>query len=283
MSGLRFAYNTNGLADHRLEEALAFLADSGYDGVSLTLDHHHLDPFDRDLPRRLDDLRRALDRLNLSVVVETGARFILDPRRKHEPTLLSETGSERRVDFLLRAVDIAAALDAEAVSFWSGTRPAGVGTEEAWRRLVEGCARVTEAAGERDVVLAFEPEPGHLVDRLELYGDLARELGDPDWFKLTLDVGHCLCVGDEPIPDAIRAVGGRLANVHVEDMRRGVHEHLDFGEGEIEFDPILEALRETGYRGLVGVELSRHSHAADIVVPRAIRFLREAERKEAPV
>lgn len=283
MSGLRFAYNTNGLADHRLHEALALLADRGYDGVSLTLDHHHLDPFDGDLPRRLDDLRHSLDRLNLAVVVETGARFILDPRRKHEPTLLSEAGRERRVDFLLRAVDIAAALDAEAVSFWSGTKPAGVETSEAWRRLVDGCARVTEAAGERGVFLAFEPEPGHLIDRLDLYGELARALGDPDWFRLTLDVGHCLCVGDEPLPDAIRAVGGRLANVHVEDMRREVHEHLDFGEGEIYFPPVLEALREVDYRGLVGVELSRHSHAADVVVPRAIEFLREAERKGAPV
>lgn len=282
MSGLRFAYNTNGLADHRLEEALAFLADCGYAGVGLTLDHGHLDPFDDGLPHRLDSLRSLLDRLELAVVIETGARFILDPRRKHEPTLLSEAGRERRVDFLLRAVDIAAALDAEAVSFWSGVRPAEVGYGEAWRRLVDGCARVTEAAEERDVVLAFEPEPGHVIDRLERYHELAGALGDPERFGLTLDVGHCLCVGDEPLPDAIREVGGRLANVHVEDMRREVHEHLDFGEGEIHFPPVLEALREAGYRGLVGVELSRHSHAADVVVPRAIGFLREAEREGAP-
>lgn len=283
MSGLRLAYNTNGLADHRLEEALAFLADCGYDGVGLTLDHRHLDPFDEDLAGRLDSLRRLLDRLGLAVVIETGARFILNPRRKHEPTMLSEAGRERRVDFLRRAVDIAAALDAEAVSFWSGTRPADVEHREAWRRLVDGCARVTEAAEERGVVLAFEPEPGHLIDRLDLYHELAGALGNPDRFGLTLDVGHCLCVGDEPLPDVIREVGGRLANVHVEDMRREAHEHLDFGEGEIHFPPVLGALREVDYRGLVGVELSRHSHAADVVVPRAIGFLRQAEREEATV
>ena len=282
MSALRLAYNTNGLADHRLEEALIFLADCGYEGVGLTLDYRHLDPFDENLYRRLDGLRRLLERLGLAVVIETGSRFILDPRRKHEPTLLSEVGRERRVDFLLRAVDIASALGAEAVSFWSGTQPANVGYQEAWNRLVDGCARVTEAAEERDVVLAFEPEPGHLVDRLDRYHELAGALGDPERFGLTLDVGHCLCVGEEPLPDAIRGAGGRLANVHVEDMRREAHEHLDFGEGEIQFPPVLEALREVDYRGLVGVELSRHSHAADVVVPRAIGFLRAAEREEAP-
>jgi sugar phosphate isomerase/epimerase len=71
--------------------------------------------------------------------------------------------------------------------------------------------------------------------------------------------------------------------VHIEDMRRGVHEHLDFGEGEIAFSPVLESFSEVGYRGLVSVELSRHSHAAHIAVPRAIEFLRKAARKEASV
>ena len=45
-------------------------------------------------------------------------------------------------------------------------------------------------------------------------------------------------------------------------MRRGVHEHLEFGTGEIDFPPVLRALDEVGYRGLVAVELPRHSHAA---------------------
>ncbi|MGW4149959.1 sugar phosphate isomerase/epimerase, partial [Streptomyces albogriseolus] len=28
----------------------------------------------------------------------------------------------------------------------------------------------------------------------------------------------------------------------IEDMRRGVHEHLPFGDGEIDFPPVLAAL-----------------------------------------
>ncbi|NUV53383.1 sugar phosphate isomerase/epimerase, partial [Streptomyces coelicolor] len=40
---LRFGYGTNGLADLRLDDALGLLADLGYDGVGLTLDHMHLD------------------------------------------------------------------------------------------------------------------------------------------------------------------------------------------------------------------------------------------------
>ena len=46
--GLRFAFNTNGAANHRLDDALTLIAEAGYDGVALTLDIHHLDPFDPD-------------------------------------------------------------------------------------------------------------------------------------------------------------------------------------------------------------------------------------------
>jgi L-ribulose-5-phosphate 3-epimerase len=276
---LRLGYVTNGLVQHRLDDALAWLADLGYDGVALTLDPHHLDPFASGLSRRVARLSRRLHELGLAVVVETGASYLLDPRRKHEPTLISSQGRDRRVDFLRRAVAIAADLQAEAVSFWSGKVPAGVSRDQAWRWLLAGCEAVLDAAERRRVVLGFEPEPGMLVDRLDGYDELVAALGQPDRLGLTLDIGHCRCLEPEPIPDCVARAAPRLVNVHIEDMRRGTHEHLDFGEGEIDFPPALGALRAAGYTGVVSVELSRHSHAAHEVVPRALPFLRAAERE----
>ena len=274
---LRIAYGTNGLAYHRLDDALALLADCGYDGVALTLDHHHLDPFAPDLPARVGRLARRLDDLGLAVGVETGARFLLDPRRKHSPNLLSDEGRERRLDFYGRAIAIAAELGAETVSLWSGTAAPGTSREVAWERLLQGCATLLELAADFGVMLGFEPEPGMLVERLDDYEQLLAALDDPPRLGLTLDLGHCVVV-DDPIVDSIRRAGPRLVNVHIEDMRSGVHDHLDFGEGELDFPAALAALRDAGYEGLVGVELSRHGHTADTVVPRSIRFLREAER-----
>lgn len=272
---LRFGYGTNGFANHRLGDALAVLADLGYDGVALTLDHHHLDPYAPGLARRVSGLATRLMELGLSVVVETGARYLLDPRRKHAPTLLHDE-REVRLDFLLRAVSIASDLSAEAMSCWSGVRPPGVDAQLAWDRLVDGCARLTEAASKAGVPVGFEPEPGMFVQDLAGWRTLHRALGMPRAFGLTLDLGHCRCLEPEPVADCVVAAAPWLVNVQIEDMRRGVHEHLEFGEGEIDFPPVLKALADAGYRGLVGVELPRHSHAAPDVARRSLTFLRAA-------
>ena len=119
---MRFAYNTNGAANHRLADAVALIADAGYDGVALTLDHHHLDPMADGWVARAETLARDLHAKQLGCVIETGARYLLDPRRKHEPTLLTPNpeGRAYRVAFLKRSLDIGRVLGAEAVSFWAG-------------------------------------------------------------------------------------------------------------------------------------------------------------------
>ena len=73
-------YNTNGFAFHRLEDAVRILAAQGYDGVALTPDVHHLDPL-RASEGDIEAFGRLLRETGLSVVIETGARFVLDPGR----------------------------------------------------------------------------------------------------------------------------------------------------------------------------------------------------------
>lgn len=279
---LRYGYGTNGFANHRLVDALAIIADLGYAGVALTLDQDHLDPYAPDVTRQVAGLADRLDRLGLGVVIETGARYLLDPWHKHAPTLVGDEDRERRIDLLERAVRIAADLGAEAVSFWSGVKPPGVPDAVAADRLVSGCAKVVAAADEAGVPLGFEPEPGMFVEDLDGYDRLFERLGRPDRFGLTLDIGHCRCLEPQSVPDCVRRAGPRLVNVQIDDMRRGTHEHLEFGTGEIDFPPVLAALAETGYRGLVAVELPRHSHAAPDVCRRSIHFLRAAEDRAEP-
>jgi len=106
-------------------------------------------------------------------------------------------------------------------------------------------------------------------------------MGDPPALGLTLDIGHIVCLEDDSVPACVRRGADRLVHVHIEDMRRGVHDHLMFGDGDVDVPEALAALRSVGYGGLVAVELSRHAHAAHETVPRAIEVLRAAEREEA--
>jgi sugar phosphate isomerase/epimerase len=277
---MRFGYGTNGFANHRLDDALAVIADLGYVGVALTLDHHHLDPYGPDLARRVEALGARLDQLGLGVVIETGARYLLNPWHKHAPTLLDDDPGPR-LDFLRRAVRIGADLGAEAVSYWAGVRPPEMPVAVAWDRLLHGCGQVAAAADAARTRLGFEPEPGMLVQTLDDWFRLRDALGAPECFGLTLDIGHCRCVEPDPVPDCVQRAGPHLVNVQIDDMRRGVHEHLEFGAGEVDFPATLRALSDTGYGGLVAVELPRHAHAAPVVARESLAFLIAAEAKEA--
>ncbi|MCS6851969.1 MAG: sugar phosphate isomerase/epimerase [Gemmataceae bacterium] len=268
-------YNTNGFAHHRLQDALAILAEIGYRSVALTLDHHALNPFTPGLSKEIDEVQRLLRQYHLRCVIETGARFLLDPWRKHQPTLISARPEERlrRLDFLRRSVDIAAALHADAVSFWSGAADGNIEPAVSMDRLVGACRQLADYAAERGVRLAFEPEPGMFIDTLARFDELHRRVAHPN-FGLTIDIGHLHCLGEVPIVDQLRRWRHRLFNVHIEDMRRGVHEHLMFGDGEIDFPPVLRTLREVAYTGGVHIELSRHSHDAVETARRALALLR---------
>ncbi|MFG2196111.1 sugar phosphate isomerase/epimerase family protein [Streptomyces sp. NPDC048639] len=279
---LRFAYGTNGLADLRLDDILTLLAELGYDGVGLTLDHMHFDPLGpaRELAARARHVARRLDALGLSVVVETGARYILDARRKHHPTLLDADPNAQaaRIDLLKTAVRIGGDIGANVVHCFSGPPPRDTHEEIAWQRLADALMPVLDCAEAAGATLAIEPEPGHLLEDLAGFQRLFKILGEPEPLRLTLDIGHCQCLEPASPEECVHQAAPWLRHVQIEDMRRGIHEHLPFGEGEVDVPPVLAALRDIAYEGLVGVELPRHSHAGPEHAAASIDFLRAGGR-----
>jgi L-ribulose-5-phosphate 3-epimerase len=270
-------YNTNGFAHHRLDDAIDILADLGYHGVAITLDVHHLNPFGGiDLPNQIDAVSRSLEANELRCVIETGARFLLDPWEKHQPTLLSADPDDRqcRLAFLEESVMIASALgrDCDGVSFWSGAPDDDTTPRVLMNRLVDGCKRLADSAAERKVRLAFEPEPGMFLDTMDKFAELHARVNHPA-FGLTIDVGHLVCNRELPVSKYLAEWGHVLWNVHIEDMRAGVHDHLMFGEGEVNFADVFAGLRAAHYTNGVYVELSRHGYDAVNTARKAKAFL----------
>jgi len=286
----RLAYNTNGLAHHRLLDAMRLVAELGYEGIAITPDVGILDPYAAS-DELIEDARGWANELGLAVSIETGARYLLDAQRKHFPTLMEEDAADRarRIDFLKRCIDLAQSLSGEVVSFWAGRSPEGVVgdsresnhdaavVERNWERLTSGVRELITHARERGVSIAFEPEPGMFLERPAGYEELVERLGaDGDALGLCLDVGHLHCTGDLPEADIIRRYGNRLLQVHLDDIKDGLHVHRMFGEGDLDLPAVVDALLEVGFDGLAAVELSRDSHRGPEAAAEAFQHLRQA-------
>jgi L-ribulose-5-phosphate 3-epimerase len=122
------------------------------------------------------------------------------------------------------------------------------------------------------MTLAFEPEPGMFIDTLDKFAQLDERICHP-LFQLTVDLGHVHCLNEGNIHELLSRWRRRIENIHIEDMVRGVHEHLMFGQGTMDFTLICQALRQIEYGRGVHVELSRHSHMAVEAVRAAMEFL----------
>ncbi len=267
-------YNTNGLAHHELFDALEWLAEIGYRSVALTVDHNCLSPRDPGAGVQLQRLKHWLSENRFANVIETGARFILDPRQKHAPTLLDPDAgrAQQRIDFYKYCIDLAAELKSDCVSIWSGIRPQEITFNTGLDRLVRNLAKVIEYAESRNVTIGFEPEPGMLIDTTGRFERLIHLIDSPR-LMMTMDIGHLFCLSEVPIANFIERWADRLVNIHIEDMQAGVHEHLMFGEGQIYFPPVIESLLSVGYHRGVHIELSRHSHNGAAIAKAAFAFL----------
>jgi sugar phosphate isomerase/epimerase len=131
--------------------------------------------------------------------------------------------------------------------------------------LRECCAE----AGHAGVRLALEPinryETG-LINRVDEGLDLLEQVG-ADNMGLLLDTFH-MNIEEPSIEKSIRACGDRTFHLHVADSNRWYP-----GAGHLNFGSILDALRATGYQGMVSGEFLPMPDAAT-AAQKSIEFLR---------
>ena len=271
---MRPGFSTNSIGDVPPADAVAILADLGYRSLALTPDHGLFKEIATGslagLSAEIDRWRSLLAQTRMACTIETGARHLLDPLHKHEPTLVSPdpTARKRRVDFLLAAVDLAAELNATSgaksgapcLSLWAGVGRDAADDPTNLDRLCTGLGPVIERATKRGVQLGFEPEPGMVIDTLARWALLRDRLGVPECFGLTVDLGHLECMGEWPLAARLEPFVATIVNVHVDDMLACRHDHLPLGAGDVDFAALLPLLAAGGYDGGLHVELPRQSH-----------------------
>ncbi|WP_432510534.1 sugar phosphate isomerase/epimerase family protein [Kineococcus sp. SYSU DK001] len=280
---IRLAYNANGLRSLDVGDAVRTLADLGYDGIELSLNHQHVDPWAFG-PADADRLRATLERTGLTACsLATGDPHLLSDS-PFEPALVDPDPAERarRLDLLQRGVRAGALIGVPLVVFSSGRRRPEVAPaqadawfDEALAVLLDTLHDTLDAAGlpRGSTVLGIEPEPGfHYQTNAEVAAVMERT-GSPDLW-LSQDLGHCVVVED----DALGSLERHLPftrHLQVEDIADRVHAHLVPGDGHVDFDAV-GAVLAAGYEGWVSVELYDHDPVHREAARRSREFLREA-------
>ena len=259
---MKAGYSTNSFGDVDPLNALSLLCEQGYASLAITPDRNMLNPFEKTFASEVRVWQHALAKAQMRCVVETGARHLLDSKRKHHPTLLSDAQDDcnRRIEFLRRAIELAGELNADCVSLWSGAVCSDADEEMLWQKLTDGVGEVLDHASRCGVVLGFEPEPGMFIDTVARAEELFERLGRPKSLGLTVDIGHLECLGERPLAATVRDVADRIVNVHLDDMIVCRHEHLPLGKGDIDYVPIFRELLAARYQGGLHVELPRQGH-----------------------
>ena len=259
---MKAGYSTNSFGDVDPLDALSLLCEQGYASLAITPDRNILNPYEKTFASEVRVWQHALAKAQMRCVVETGARHLLDSKRKHHPTLLSDAQDDcnRRIEFLRRAIELAGELNADCVSLWSGAVCSNADETLLWRKLTDGVGEVLDHASRCGVVLGFEPEPGMFIDTVARAEELFERLGRPKSLGLTVDIGHLECLGERPLAATVRDVADRIVNIHIDDMIVCRHEHLPLGKGDIDYVPIFRELLAARYQGGLHVELPRQSH-----------------------
>ncbi|MFA6504693.1 MAG: sugar phosphate isomerase/epimerase family protein [Treponemataceae bacterium] len=126
---------------------------------------------------------------------------------------------------------------------------------------------IADAEGVR---LALEPEPPQIListaDFLLLRGEMKRDI----W--INFDIGHAFLT-DADIFESIKALKGKIAHVHVDNMKRGEHLHRLPDDGDINLPDVFKALKTVGFDGAMALDLYVHEY--DKEAPGCARRLKE--------
>ena len=247
-------YNTNGLAHHDLFDAVELLAEIGYRGVAITIDHGALPPYGQLPPATARRgcggcwSARACGRSSRPAPGSCSIRGRSTSRRWSRRT---RPGRARRIDFYQYAIDCAAELGSDCVSLWSGvlrddvprpTRP--------WTGWSTGCGRCSTTRPSRAVAIGFEPEPGMFIDTMRALRGAARAASTRRHAAADARRRPPALPGRDADRRRASAAGRRGWSTSTSrTCERGVHEHLMFGEGRDRLPAGLAGARRSRLRG----------------------------------
>lgn len=147
----------------------------------------------------------------------------------------------------------------------------GVTRDDAMRYAAEVFTPSLDLAAKHDITLAIEPLGPRETDFLTTAADgveLIERIGHCN-FRLHLDV-KAMSSEPQPIPTVIQQSAKHLAHFHANDPNL-----LGPGMGDVQFEPIIAALRDVNYTGYLSVEVFDFKPGPEKIATDSLRYLQQ--------
>ncbi len=251
------------------EKAFEFARQCGYTGVEIapfTLGKSALEVG----TKQRNELRELAERHDLEVI---GLHWLLAKTEGSYLTSPEPMVRRRTAEYLRELIRLCRDLGGQVMVLGSPAQRnllAGVTPEQGLGYAAETLRAVADDLAGHEVTLALEPlgpEEGNFLLTAASAVELIERVGSP-YCRLHLDV-KAMSSESTPVPEIIRKNAEHLVHFHANDPnRRGP------GMGEVDFHPILDALREVGYDGWVSVEVFDYTPGPEALARESIQYLR---------
>jgi sugar phosphate isomerase/epimerase len=253
----------------KTENIFPFLKETGYEGLEIA-------PFT--LAESVDEvpaetiklIRDSSDKYGINII---GTHWLLV-----KPEGLSVSGNDREIrektaDYLCKLARFTSEIGGDIMVFGSPKQRnigAGQNVGQVKNNVREVLLRVLNECEKQKVFLCLEPlarTETNFINTAEQAVEIIEEINNP-YLKLHLDV-KAMSDETKAIPDIIKDNRNHLKHFHVNDKNlKGP------GFGDVEYKPIIEALKSAGYDGWLSVEVFDFSAGAEVIAKKSIEYLK---------
>jgi sugar phosphate isomerase/epimerase len=252
----------------------ATVAELGYEGLEIA--PFTLAPRITDVSaERRKQLRREAEACGLKII---GTHWLLAKTEGLQLTSADPAVRKRTADYLIELARCTRDLGGDLMVFGSPAQrriPAGATKAQATDYAIDTFQRALNGFVENKVRLCVEPlspPEADFINTCDEAVEIIRRLNHPA-FVLHMDV-KAMTTEAVPRTELIRKYGKQAAHFHANDAnRRGP------GFGDVDFVPIFQALKESGYAGWVSVEVFDYAPDPVTIARESIRYMRQCEAR----
>jgi L-ribulose-5-phosphate 3-epimerase len=253
------------------EERLAAAGRAGYDFVEISIDESDERLARLDWPSaERNALRHAIEDTGVSVMSMCLSGHRKYPLGSHDPEL-----RRRGQEILRKAIRFAGDVGLRVVQVMAYDVFYEESDAETGAHFMQGLELGARWAAEAGVMLGIENLDKPFVENISQALAVVREIDSP-WLQLYPDIGNLTAAGYSAAAE-LPLAKNRLLGIHLKDAAPRVIRGIPFGKGIVPFTEVFRSLAQTGFWGIICVEMWGQMHAGEDPIASAAGIRRQID------